>query len=95
MSRDLRHDPKTVAQLAMAYLGQTEDLLGVFVGSTGIAARDLAGRLEDPELLAAVLDFVLMEDDWVLGFASWAQLPPERVGEARRALPGGCAPDWT
>jgi hypothetical protein len=85
----------TLALEALAYLGRSEDLLGVFLRSTGLAAVDLPRRLDDRELLASVLDFLLMDDAWVREFAEQAGVAPSDVLRARRRLPGGDVPDWT
>lgn len=84
-----------VALRALAWLAGQEDLLGVFLGSTGASLGDVQERAADPEFLGSVLDFLLMDDDWVLGFAAENGLAPEDALAARRALPGGDVPSWT
>lgn len=80
---------------AMEFLAGSDDLLGVFLGATGLDRDALAQQLAEPEFQAAVLDFLLMDDAWVLDFAAFAELPPETVQQARAALPGGGVPHWT
>jgi hypothetical protein len=86
---------EVVALEALAWILAQDDLRPVFLGATGIAPGDLRSRIEDPETLAAVLDFLLMDDAWVAGFCGAAGLPMTRPAEARAALPGGALPDWT
>lgn len=86
---------ETVALSALAWLVAQDDLLGVFMGATGLGEADLRARAADPDLLAAVLDFLAMDDAWVTGFAAEAGLPPGAALAARQALPGGAAPHWT
>ena len=90
-----REVAETVALQALAWLVAHEDLLPVFLGSSGLDETDLRTRAGDPELLAAVLDFLLMDDAWVKGFCDAHQLPYGRLIEARAALPGGEQVHWT
>lgn len=92
---DAREDAETVGLRALAWLAAEEGLLDVFLGASGLAAEDLRHRAGEVEVLAAVLDFLLMDDRWVLDFAAEAGLPPEAVAQARAALPGGALPHWT
>ena len=92
---DAREHAETVGLRALAWLAAEEGLLEVFLGASGLAMEDLRHRAGEPEVLAAVLDFVLMDDQWVLGFAAEAGLAPEAVARARAALPGGAQPHWT
>ncbi|MCY4542119.1 MAG: DUF3572 domain-containing protein [Rhodobacteraceae bacterium] len=62
--------------------------------ATGMTVEDLR-RLEEPEMLAACLDFVLSSDSRVLEFCRAASLEPDSVLAARRRLPGGDLPHWT
>lgn len=84
-----------MALRAVEFLAGSEDLLGVFLGSTGQDRDALAVQLAEPEFQAAVLDFLLMDDAWVLDFAAFAEVSPEQVLQARAALPGGGVPHWT
>ena len=86
---------ETVALRALGWLAAEEDLLGVFLGSSGASVDDIRDRAGDPEFLGAVLDFILMDDAWVLGFAEANDLHPDTVFAARQALPGGDLPNWT
>ena len=92
---DRRISAETLALQALGWLAGREDLWGVFLGATGAQAADLRARAEDPEFLASVLDFLLMDDDWVCAFAADAGLAPETIAPARAALPGGGLPNWT
>ena len=90
-----RKDAETVALRALGWVMGPGDLGAVFLGASGITPDALAHRPDDPEVLAAVLDFVLMDDAWVLGLAEAEGLAPQDVARARAALPGGSAPHWT
>jgi hypothetical protein len=86
---------ETLALRALAWLAGNDELLPVFLGSTGAALSDLRGRARDPEFLGSVLDFLLMDDAWVTRFAAAEGVRPESLAAARAALPGGGIPHWT
>lgn len=86
---------ETIALNALAWLAGHDDLLPVFLGATGSDMADLRRSAGDPVFLAAVLDFVLMDDAWVLEFTRQAGIPPDTVSQARAGLPGGAQVNWT
>lgn len=92
---DARDSAETIALQALGWVLGPSDLAEVFLGASGIAPQELRRRPDAPEVLAAVLDFVLMDDAWVMAFSAEAGLPPEAVARARAALPGGALPHWT
>ena len=86
---------ETTALAALNWIVGQEDLWPVFLGATGAAVEDVRDRAADPEFLASLVDFILMDDAWVLDCAEACGWPPERLAEARAALPGGALPNWT
>lgn len=90
-----RDEAETLALRALAWLVGNDELLPVFLGASGAGLTDLRGRARDPVFLASVLDFLLMDDAWVTGFAAAEHVPPESLARARAALPGGGNPHWT
>lgn len=84
-----------LALQALGWLASSDDLLGVFLNASGMSEQDLKTRAAEPEVLAAVLDFVLMDDAWVMGVCGDAGLKPDSLLQARAALPGGADPHWT
>lgn len=84
-----------LALQALGWLAQSDDLLTVFLNASGMVEQDLKTRADDAEVLAAVLDFVLMDDAWVMGVCADAGTTPEILMRARAALPGGADPHWT
>jgi hypothetical protein len=90
-----REFAETVALQALGWLAGEEARLGAFLAVSGTGPGELRARAQDPEMMAAVLDFVLSEDGHVLEFTAAAGLRPEAVQEARAALPGGNLPHWT
>ncbi|AHM02503.1 hypothetical protein roselon_00036 [Roseibacterium elongatum DSM 19469] len=86
---------ETRALQVLGWLAGKDDLLPVFMGATGVAEADLRRRAAEPEFLASVLDFVLMDDAWVIGCADAQGWPPTDIVTIRAALPGGQVPSWT
>lgn len=84
-----------VAVRALGWLAEDPELLGVFLGSTGASADDLRAGAADPAFLGSVLDFLLMDDAWIVAFCDAAGLPYDAPMRARAALPGGQAVHWT
>ena len=81
-------EAETFALKALAFLAQSEEDVGRFITLSGITASDLRARAGDPEILAAVLDFILTDDGRVTGFCEEAGIDPRELHAARRALPG-------
>ena len=80
---------ETVALQALGWLVADKDLLAVFMGSTGLGERDLRQGAGAPEILVAVLDFLVMDDAWVSGFCDAQALPYDMPMRARATLSGG------
>ncbi len=85
----------TVAIRALGWLAANDDLLPVFLGSTGAEIADLRASAGDPVFLGSVLDFLMMDDAWVVAFCDDAGLPYDAPMRARQALPGGEQVNWT
>lgn len=86
---------ETVALQALTWIAASDDLLPVFLGSTGTAADELRERMKEADFLASVLDFMLMDDAWIIGFCDGAGLSYDSPKQARAALPGGEQISWT
>lgn len=86
---------ETLALTALAWIAGQDDLLGTFLGASGMAQDDLRRAAADPAVLGAVLDFLLMDDAWVMGFCRAEGLPFTAPMQARAALPGGEQVHWT
>ncbi|KPP93640.1 MAG: Protein of unknown function (DUF3572) [Rhodobacteraceae bacterium HLUCCA08] len=84
-----------VAVRALVWLAGNDDLCPVFLGSTGAAPEDLRAQAGDPAFLASVLDFVTMDDAWVIAFCDAQGLPYDAPLRARQALPGAEQVHWT
>ena len=86
---------QVVALQAVAWLVGDDALCPVFLGATGASETDLRERIGDLEFLGSVLDFLLLDDNWVIGFCDQHALPYESVMQARSCLPGGDQVHWT
>jgi hypothetical protein len=90
-----RDAAETVGLRALAWLAGNDELLPVFLGSTGASLDDLRAGAGDAAFLGSVLDFVMMDDAWVVAFCDAAGLAYEAPMRARAALPGGGQVHWT
>ena len=81
-------EAETLALKALAFLAHSQEEIDRFVALSGVAPADLRARADEPEILAAVLDFLLTDDTRVTGFCEEAGIDPRELHAARRALPG-------
>jgi uncharacterized protein YaeQ len=81
-------EAETLALKALAFLAHSQEDIDRFVALSGVAPADLRARADEPEILAAVLDFLLTDDTRVTGFCEEAGIDPRELHAARRALPG-------
>ncbi|WP_386625748.1 DUF3572 domain-containing protein [Sulfitobacter geojensis] len=86
---------ETLGLQVLGWLVADEDLMPVFQGSTGVSEADIRARAADPQFLGAVMDFLMMDDAWVIRFCDANSVPYERIMQARAALPGGEQVNWT
>jgi hypothetical protein len=86
---------ETFALQVLGWLAANDDLMPIFLGSTGASEGEIRDRAADPVFLGAVLDFLMMDDAWVIGFCDAHTVPYERIMKMRAALPGGEQVNWT
>ncbi|SMX37281.1 DUF3572 domain-containing protein [Octadecabacter ascidiaceicola] len=84
-----------IAILALGWLATNEELLPLFLGSSGAAAEDIRAQAENPAFLGSVLEFLTMDDVWVVAFCDMNTLKYEEPLMARYALPGAQVVHWT
>lgn len=92
MSQELAH---LIGLRSLTWLAGQDALFEAFLSSSGGDAAQVRAQANDPALLASVLDFVLMQDAWVMDCAAAQQIRPEAVAEARAVLGGGDRMHWT
>ena len=90
-----RNSAEALAAEVLSWMASDRDLLSVFLGSTGSSVDELRAYAQEPEFLAGVLDFILMDDAWVAGFCDSAGHSYDIPMRARAALPGGGEVNWT
>ena len=92
MSPDLA---QTIALQALGWLASNEELCPLFFGSTGGTVDELRARATDPVFQASVLEFLTMDDAWVIAFCDAHDMKYDQLLMARYALPGAEAVHWT
>lgn len=86
---------QTVALQALGWLAAQDEAFDAFLGASGLGPSDLRDRAAEPEMMGAVLDFLLSDEALLVAFCAEVGLPPETPMQARAALPGGDVPFWT
>ena len=86
---------ETIALQALGWLVGNEEVLPIFLGSTGTSEAELRQRVNDHEFQASILEFVTMDDAWVKEFCDTINLAYEDPLRARYALPGAEQVHWT
>lgn len=86
---------QVLALQALGWIASDDEVFPVFLSATGANLGDLRVRASDPDFLAAVLDFLLQDDQWVVAFCDAGGHPYTAPQAARAALPGGAAVNWT
>ncbi len=90
-----REQAETVALRALAWLAANDDLCAVFLGATGASPEDLRKQATEPEFLLSVLEFLTMDDAWIVACCDALGLDYTVLMQARQALPGGAQMHWT
>ncbi|OCX64553.1 hypothetical protein BFP70_10990 [Thioclava sp. SK-1] len=92
----MKQEPaQTIAISALGWLASQDTVCEAFLHTTGADAGQLRSAACDPGFLAAVLDFILQQDEWVLDCADSISQPPEQLVTARAVLGGGDQMHWT
>jgi hypothetical protein len=86
---------QTLALQALGWIAADDEIFPNFMAATGANLGELRARAADPEFLAAVLDFLMQDDQWVIAFCDAAGQPYTAPQAARAALPGGAVINWT
>jgi hypothetical protein len=75
-----------IAVKALTFLSQDPDLLGRFLALSGMDPATLRDVINEPSFQAAMLDFLMSNDDTVLAFATNHGLTPDDVLKAKMKL---------
>jgi len=83
-----RSAAETLALKGLGHLAADEESFLRFLRISGLELEDLRRRAGEPELLGAVVDFLLSDEKLCESFITAEQLGPQELHAARRALPG-------
>lgn len=86
---------QTIAVQTLGWLAADDELWDVFLGSSGAQIEDIKTSAQNPEFLGSVLDFIMMDDAWVMRACGALSMPNETLMRARQSLPGGQDRSWT
>lgn len=77
-----------LALKGLAFLANSDEPLDRFMALSGAGADELRERAGEPEFLAAVMDFLLSDEQLLTAFCGDASIDPRDLQIARQALPG-------
>jgi hypothetical protein len=87
LTKSLKPDPETLALQALAWLAGEPEELERFMALSGVDRDALRARASDPDMLAAVLDYLMGHEPTLLSFCQAAGIAPTAPARARAALP--------
>ena len=90
-----REIAETRALEVLTWVLSEDDLIQVFMGSTGASQNDLRSNTLSHEFLLSILDFVLMDDSWVISCSKFLNIDPSQIQLIRMSLDGGQEVTWT
>ncbi len=79
----------------LSWLVGNDDLRDVFLGATGANETDLRTQATEPAFLISVLEFLMMDDAWVMACCDTLSVDYMTPHQAKQALPGGAETHWT
>ena len=86
---------ETRALEVLTWVLSEDDLIQVFMGTTGASQNDLRSNTLSHEFLISILDFVLMDDRWVISCSKFLNIDPSQIKLIRMSLDGGQEVTWT
>jgi hypothetical protein len=86
---------QVLALEVLGWLATQDELFPSFLNASGADLAEVQRRAGDPEFLGAVLEFLMMDDAWVIAFCDQQGHPYTAPQAARAALPGGAVTNWT
>ena len=90
-----REIAETRALEVLTWVLSEDDLIQVFMGATGASQNDLRSNTLSHEFLLSILDFVLMDDRWVISCSKFLNIDPTQIQLIRMSLDGGQEMTWT
>jgi hypothetical protein len=86
---------ETRALEVLTWVLSEDDLIKVFMGTTGASQNDLRSNTLSHEFLVSILDFVLMDDRWVISCSKFLNIDPSQIHLIKMSLDGGQEVNWT
>ena len=86
---------ETRALEVLTWVLSEDDLIQVFMGTTGASQDDLRSNTLNHEFLISILDFVLMDDNWVISCSKFMDIDPSQIQVIKMSLDGGQEVNWT
>ncbi|PSL19654.1 DUF3572 domain-containing protein [Shimia abyssi] len=86
---------EVLALKALSWLVTNDELLPVFLGATGASVNDLQASAGEKEFLGSVLEFLTMDDAWVMAFCDAHRVAYEDPMMAGAVLMGTARTHWT
>ena len=86
---------ETRALEVLTWVLSDDDLIQAFMGATGASQNDLRSNTLSHEFLISILDFVLMDDRWVISCGKFLNIDPSQIQLIRMSLDGGQEVNWT
>lgn len=89
----MTHPSHTLALQVFVYIAGHEDYLLDFLQQSGVTPQTARRDLAEPEMMGAVLDFLLADEKLLVGFCKQEGITPQEIWRHRGTLPG--APQQT
>ena len=86
---------ETRALEVLTWVLSEDDLIQVFMSTTGASQDDLRSNTLNHEFLISILDFVLMDDSWVISCSKFLNIDPSQIQVIKMSLDGGQEVNWT
>lgn len=90
-----REAAEVLALEALGWLVADEALLPQFLDASGMSPDELRSRAGEPDMLLAVLDFLMGDDARIVSFSTATGRVPAATAEALNLLSGGADRHWT
>lgn len=90
-----QQEAEIIALQALAWLAGNDELCPIFLGATGGSTDEMHSRATDPAFQASILEFLTMDDAWIIAFCDSIDLGYDKPLRARYALPGTEQTEWT
>lgn len=89
-----RETAEVLGLQVLGWLAANDELFPIFQGSTGASEADIRAGAAAPEFLGSLLDFVMLDDAWVMQCCDALGLSYDSLFAARQSLPGGEQVNW-